>query len=184
MGDTVVQIAVRDPRTTGKAHRRAPGAAGQATACGRPTFTLTESVPLTQTAPEDRCTFCWSGDAPPAAVVELASQDVPVGRDHPATSHTAAEMMRPHVSRLRQVVLGHVAATGGSTVDEVQAATGGIHQSTSAAASWLERRGFIQPRILDSGKPETRPTRSGRPARVMVLTRKGQRALGAADGPE
>lgn len=50
--------AIRNPKR-GKAHR--PRHAWQAmwTVCGQQVYRMTERVPLSQTAPEDRCRTCW-----------------------------------------------------------------------------------------------------------------------------
>ena len=78
-----------------------------------------------------------------------------------ATSIDAAEAIAPHVSHLEGVVLACL-THGGATCDEIERTSGLSHQTVSARLRELTMRGLVAP----SG--ETRPTRSGRNAAVMV----------------
>jgi hypothetical protein len=66
MNTTVTGTAIRHPKR-GKAHRtsavRRPLELTQ-TRCGKWARDMTESVPVKQTAPEDRCRICWPTTTP------------------------------------------------------------------------------------------------------------------------
>lgn len=80
------------------------------------------------------------------------------------TSLAAAVSVATDTSRLRRLVLQHIAAQGdeGATCCECEIALRLSHQTCSARVNELKRDG----RILDSGK--RRPTVSGRKATVWV----------------
>jgi len=79
------------------------------------------------------------------------------------TSIEAAEAIAPHLSHLEGVVLACL-SHGGATCDEIERLTGLTHQTVSARLAELTQRGLVAP----SG--QTRVTRSGRGAAVMVRT--------------
>lgn len=80
------------------------------------------------------------------------------------TSKEAAESIKPKAAILRARCLSVVEASGinGATCDEVEAATGLLHQSASARVRELVQMGAIMP------NGERRLTRSGRSAQVYV----------------
>lgn len=80
------------------------------------------------------------------------------------TSRAAAESLTPHVGRLEAVVLDAIRDAGhhGRTCDEVEQLAELSHQTTSARVRGLLDAGLIECSGL------TRPTRSGRQARVYV----------------
>ena len=80
------------------------------------------------------------------------------------TSRDAAESMRPHVSRIERDVLAFVTLWGDATCDEVEFGMGLAHQTASARLRGLVLKGWIK------DKGTTRPTSSGRAARVYVAT--------------
>ena len=82
------------------------------------------------------------------------------------TSGAAADSIRPILNHLQEAVLDVLRdAPGGMTCDSVEAALSGRHQTISARVRELVLLGEIE----DSG--ERRKTRSGRTARVYVVTR-------------
>ncbi len=80
------------------------------------------------------------------------------------TSREAAEAVKPRAALLRARCLAVVEAAGleGATCDEVEAATGLLHQSASARVRELVQLGAIVP------NGARRQTRSGRSAQVYV----------------
>ena len=82
------------------------------------------------------------------------------------TSALAAQEMKPHAGKLRERVFEYVKSQGdaGATSDEIEVALGLIHQTASARARELVLLG----RLRNSGN--TRKTRSGRHAAVLVVT--------------
>lgn len=85
---------------------------------------------------------------------------------NPTTSHDAAVQIKPEAATLRARVLDTIKAAGdsGATDDEIEQATGLVHQTASARRRELALGG----KIVDSG--QRRPTRSGRKAIVWVLS--------------
>jgi len=79
------------------------------------------------------------------------------------TSIDAAEAIAPHLSHLESCVMAYL-SHGGATCDEIERTTGISHQTVSARLAELAQRGLVAP----SG--QTRQTRSGRQAAVMVRT--------------
>jgi hypothetical protein len=82
----------------------------------------------------------------------------------PTTSRLAAESMARHAPNLREHVFAAIVEAGaeGRTTDELEVRLGLSHQTCSPRVTDLARRG----RIRASG---TRPTRSGRAAKVWVI---------------
>ena len=78
------------------------------------------------------------------------------------TSAAAADSITDVAGSLRARVLGHIAGTGGSTCDEIEAALDLRHQTASARVRELALLG----RVRDAGG--RRRTRSGRQAVVWV----------------
>lgn len=80
------------------------------------------------------------------------------------TSREAAEAIKPKAAILRARCLAVIEAAGaeGATCDEVEAATGLLHQSASARVRELVQLGAIGP------NGDRRQTRSGRSAQVYV----------------
>lgn len=83
----------------------------------------------------------------------------------PATSREAAESIAPVVNHLQQVALDAILDAGryGATDDEIEVATGMKHQTASARRRELYLMGIIR-------STGTRPTRSGRKAKVWTST--------------
>ena len=79
------------------------------------------------------------------------------------TSREAARAIEPSVTRLALMVHGFVAAQGGATCDEAEAALNLAHQTCSARVRELVLHG----RLHDSG--QRRKTRSGRRAIVWEI---------------
>jgi hypothetical protein len=84
------------------------------------------------------------------------------------TSREAAESVRDHVSRLRAAVLDAIRSAGerGMTTDEVEVATGLIHQCASPRLIEIRRMGLIAEARDATGEVVKRPTRTGRRAVV------------------
>lgn len=80
------------------------------------------------------------------------------------TSAAAADSIEPNLRTKQAIVLGLIraAGAGGMTNDEVQIATGWLHQTVTARRCELEHAGLV----ADSGR--RRPTRTGRMAAVIV----------------
>jgi len=90
------------------------------------------------------------------------------------TSRDAADSIKPHLNAMCLQVLRVVQqAADGRTCDEVEAITGMKHQTCSARLNDLAN---CQPPLVafdlntPDGKPRSRPTRSGRPARIYFAT--------------
>jgi hypothetical protein len=86
--------------------------------------------------------------------------------ENTATSTLAAIEIKPHAASLRDRVYAWIRQQGmqGATSDEVEAALGMIHQTASARVRELVKLGQLR----KSGN--TRKTRSGRHAEVLVAT--------------
>lgn len=85
---------------------------------------------------------------------------------NPTTSHDAAVQIKPEAATLRARVLDAIAAAGdkGATDDEIEQATGLVHQTASARRRELVLAG----KLVDIGR---RPTRSGRKAIVWTVAK-------------
>lgn len=85
------------------------------------------------------------------------------------TSRAAAASVRFQAPADREAVMRVVVAAGrrGATCDECEVVTGLLHQNCSARVRDLVLSGYIE----DSG--QRRPTRTGRAARVYVVTTSG-----------
>lgn len=120
-------------------------------------------------------------DVPPVSLDETMAQLNPplrlldqIAWDPPSepcqTSEDAAEAIKPHVRHLRAAVLRRLRYVP-QTDDELEQSTGLSHQCCSP-----RRRELVQAGLVEwSG--ETRPTRSGRSAKVWSITTRGLRAL-------
>lgn len=96
------------------------------------------------------------------------------------TSDAAAESMRPCAAKIRQRVLKYIESQGlrGATCDEAEVATGLSHQTCSARFNELNKKTDQHGlEIVWSGA--TRPTRSGRLARIYVARSVYAKAKGA-----
>lgn len=91
----------------------------------------------------------------------------PVGQAHPETSKDAATGAFLKSGTKRRAVYDLIDAAGydGLTDKEIEAVTGGSHESISACRCSLSKDGHV----ADSG--ERRPTPSGNPAIVWVTAR-------------
>lgn len=86
-------------------------------------------------------------------------------RDNPESIEAYESLEPGSLARMRGEIYVWVRARGyprGATGDEIQIATGYLHQTTSARISELRKLGYLVPTA------ERRPTRSGRNARVLV----------------
>ena len=80
------------------------------------------------------------------------------------TSAEAAAKIQAHVDDSSRKIFSMIKERGGATCDEVEAEIGMIHQSASARIRGLVQAGLI------AESPLRRPTRSGRPAIVWIVT--------------
>ena len=87
-------------------------------------------------------------------------------RDHPETSHEAAEKIAEPAGTLRARVLSFIEYWGGATDEEIQLGLKMNPSTERPRRVELVERGLVE----DSG--ETRPTRSGRKATVWRSTRR------------
>ena len=87
------------------------------------------------------------------------------------TSQSAAEAIKPNVSRLRRMTLHGLGRLGEATTLEVVAAIGLARESLQPRLSELRAMGLVEP----TGK--RRPNPSGKNAAVLRLTDKGRAAL-------
>jgi len=84
-------------------------------------------------------------------------------QEHSDTSVAAAGAIEPTAATLRMAVLGVIAATGGATDEEIQAALGLAGNTQRPRRVELCEAG----RVVDSGV--RRPTKSGRQAAVWII---------------
>lgn len=98
------------------------------------------------------------------------AREIPPAVRHSRVSREAAARIAPRVSALQLVVLAHMVGTGrhGATDEESQLALKMNPSTQRPRRIELGRAGLI----VDAG--ETRPTKSGRAARVYRVTEKGQ----------
>jgi hypothetical protein len=96
----------------------------------------------------------------------MSQLDLPFGlpASNDSTSLEAAESLVPHLGRLEAAVLEVIRHRHGATDEEVERATGLLHQTASARRRGLVLHGMVR----DSGL--TRKTNSGRNAIVWVVS--------------
>ena len=119
-----------------------------------------------------KCGEPWTGDQ--ASLFSdrpaLDRNTTATGRDHPETSHQAAERARPLAGTQRARILAYLVERGeeGATDNEIQEATGIILQSEIPARNSLVADGYA--RATD----RRRPSPSGNPAIVWQATEAAQ----------
>lgn len=92
--------------------------------------------------------------------------DAHARRTDPDTSHAAARSVEPEANNLESLVAGAISPFG-SICDEICAATGLSWNTVSPRLAPLLRKGVVFLRINpDTGKPITRPGKSGRRQQV------------------
>lgn len=83
------------------------------------------------------------------------------------TSKAAAHSMKESAGIIRRRIESFVSEqSDGVTCDEIEQALELSHQTASARCTELKQQGRIVTRVTDAGKALTRPTRSGRAAKV------------------
>lgn len=90
----------------------------------------------------------------------IARNTAPIGLDAPATSHKSAARALPAMGTKRRITYDLIRDHGGLCDHEIEALTGWLHQSASAARNSLMNDGWL----TDSGKRRNTP--QGNPAIV------------------
>jgi len=83
------------------------------------------------------------------------------------TSKMAFDSMKPHLSKIYKKILFSLHQEGKSTDDNLELRLEMSHQSLSACRRHLVKKGYVE----ETG--DTKPTRSGRKAKVWKITESG-----------